>query len=47
MPSLITQVKSKLFIHSSRKSLHALDGAYARLYREQFADQPDRVASAG
>ena len=25
MPSLITQVKSKLFIHSSRKSLHALD----------------------
>ncbi|ALX66073.1 DUF58 domain-containing protein [Microbacterium sp. XT11] len=31
MPSLITRVKSKLFIHSSRKSLHALDGAYASL----------------
>ena len=26
MASLITQVKSKLFIHSTRKSLHALDG---------------------
>ena len=30
MASLITQVKSKLFIHSNRKSLHALD-AYTDL----------------
>ncbi|AZS38805.1 hypothetical protein CVS54_00102 [Microbacterium oxydans] len=41
MPSLITQVKSKLFIHSMRKSLHALDGAYASLLRGRSLDFED------
>lgn len=41
MPSLITQVKSKLFIHSSRKSLHALDGAYASLMHGRSLDFED------
>ncbi|MFS0911135.1 DUF58 domain-containing protein [Microbacterium sp. 179-I 3D2 NHS] len=41
MPSLITQVKSKLFIHSSRRSLHALDGAYASLLHGRSLDFED------
>lgn len=41
MPSLITQVKSKLFIHSSRKSTHALDGAYASLLHGRSLDFED------
>ncbi len=41
MPSLITQVKSKLFIHSTRKSLHALDGAYASLLHGPGLDFED------
>ncbi|KNY04669.1 DUF58 domain-containing protein [Microbacterium sp. GCS4] len=41
MSSLITQVKSKLFIHSSRKSLHALDGAYASLLHGRSLDFED------
>lgn len=41
MPSLIAQVKSKLFIHSSRKSLHALDGAYASLLHGRSLDFED------
>ncbi|MFT4158120.1 MAG: DUF58 domain-containing protein [Microbacterium sp.] len=41
MPSLITQVKSKLFVHSSRKSLHALDGAYASLLHGRSLDFED------
>ena len=41
MPSLITQVKSKLFIHSSRKSMHALDGAHASLLRGRSLDFED------
>ncbi|MFE7651220.1 DUF58 domain-containing protein, partial [Streptomyces phaeoluteigriseus] len=41
MASLITQVKSKLFIHSSRKSLHALDGAYASLLHGRSLDFED------
>ncbi|MGM1018361.1 MAG: DUF58 domain-containing protein [Actinomycetota bacterium] len=41
MPSLITQVKSKLFIHSSQKSMHALDGAYASLLRGRSLDFED------
>ncbi|MFY9712772.1 MAG: DUF58 domain-containing protein [Microbacterium sp.] len=41
MPSLITQVKSKLFIHSSRKSMHALDGAYASLLHGRSLDFED------
>lgn len=41
MTSLITQVKSKLFIHSSRKSLHALDGAYASLLHGRSLDFED------
>lgn len=41
MPSLITQVKSKLFIHSNRKSLHALDGAYASLLHGRSLDFED------
>ncbi len=41
MPSLITQVKSKLFIQSSRKSLHALDGAYASLLHGRSMDFED------
>mgnify|MGYP001951996613 FL=1 len=41
MASLIAQVKSKLFIHSSRKSLHALDGAYASLLHGRSLDFED------
>lgn len=41
MPSLITRVKSRLFIHSSKKSLHALDGAYASLLRGRSNDFED------
>lgn len=41
MPSLITQVKSKLFIHSSQKSMHALDGAYASLLHGRSLDFED------
>ena len=41
MPSLIAQVKSKLFIHSSQKSMHALDGAYASLLRGRSHDFED------
>jgi len=41
MPSLLTRVKSKLFIASSRKSMHALDGAYASLLRGRSLDFED------
>lgn len=41
MTSLITQVKSKLFIHSSQKSMHALDGAYASLLHARSLDFDD------
>jgi uncharacterized protein (DUF58 family) len=41
MPSLITQVKSKLFIPSSQKSMHALDGAYASLLHGRSLDFED------
>lgn len=41
MTSLITQVKSKLFIHSSQKSMHALDGAYASLLHGRSLDFED------
>ncbi|MFJ4045843.1 DUF58 domain-containing protein [Microbacterium sp. NPDC089987] len=41
MTSLITQVKSKLFIRSSQKSMHALDGAYASLLRGRSLDFED------
>lgn len=41
MASLITQVKSKLFIHSSKKSMHALDGAYASLLHGRSLDFED------
>lgn len=41
MPSLITQVKSKLFVHSSQKSMHALDGAYASLLHGRSLDFED------
>lgn len=41
MSSLITQVKSKLFIHSSQKSMHALDGAYASLLHGRSLDFED------
>ncbi|MEV4669366.1 DUF58 domain-containing protein [Microbacterium sp. LWO12-1.2] len=41
MASLIAQVKSKLFIHSSRKSMHALDGAYASLLHGRSLDFED------
>lgn len=41
MASLITQVKSKLFIHSSQKSTHALDGAYASLLHGRSLDFED------
>lgn len=41
MASLITQVKSKLFIHSSQKSVHALDGGYASLLRGRSLDFED------
>lgn len=38
---LITQVKSKLFIRSAQKSMHALDGAYASLLRGRSLDFED------
>ncbi len=41
MPSLITQVKSKLFITSARRSMHPLDGAYASLMRGRGSDFED------
>ncbi|SJN38260.1 hypothetical protein FM104_10020 [Microbacterium esteraromaticum] len=41
MQPLITQVKSKLFIRSSQKSMHALDGAYASLMRGRSLDFED------
>ncbi len=41
MPSLVTQVKSRLFIRSSQKSMHALDGAYASLLRGRSLDFED------
>lgn len=41
MTTLITQVKSKLFIHSSQKSTHALDGAYASLLHARSLDFDD------
>ncbi|MGX1933553.1 DUF58 domain-containing protein [Microbacterium resistens] len=41
MPSLLTPVKGKLFITSSRKSTHALDGAYASLLRGRSLDFED------
>ena len=41
MPSLITQVKSKLFITAARRSMHPLDGAYASLMRGRGSDFED------
>lgn len=41
MSSLITQVKSKLFIDASQKSLHALEGAYASLLHGRGIDFED------
>ncbi|WP_406247702.1 DUF58 domain-containing protein [Microbacterium sp. M] len=41
MASLITRVRAKLFIHSSQKSMHALDGAYASLMRGRSHDFED------
>ncbi|WP_040167844.1 DUF58 domain-containing protein [Microbacterium gorillae] len=41
MPSLITQVRSKLFITSSRASMHPLDGAYRSLLRGRSMDFED------
>ncbi len=41
MASLLTPVKGKLFIQSSRKSTHALDGAYASLLRGHSLDFDD------
>ena len=41
MTSLVTQVKSRLFIHSPQKSMHALDGAYASLLRGRSLDFED------
>lgn len=41
MPSLITRVRAKLFIHSSKKSTHALDGAYASLLHGRSNDFED------
>lgn len=41
MSSLISRVKSKLFIHSRQKSMHALDGAYASLMRGRSHDFED------
>lgn len=41
MTSLISRVKSKLFIHSKQKSMHALDGAYASLLRGRSHDFED------
>jgi len=41
LASLITQVRAKLFIRSSQKSMHALDGAYASLLRGRSLDFED------
>lgn len=41
MASLLTPVKGKLFIDSSRTSTHALDGAYASLLRGHSLDFDD------
>ncbi|GAA4489700.1 DUF58 domain-containing protein [Microbacterium panaciterrae] len=41
MASLLTPVKGKLFIQSSRRSTHALDGAYASLLRGHSLDFDD------
>lgn len=41
MTSLVTQVKSRLFIRSAQKSMHALDGAYASLLRGRSLDFED------
>lgn len=41
MASLITQVRSKLFLPSARRSLHALDGAYASLLHGRSLDFED------
>lgn len=41
MASLIARVKSTLFIRSSRRSLHALDGAYASLLHGRSLDFED------
>ncbi|UWF77585.1 MULTISPECIES: DUF58 domain-containing protein [Microbacterium] len=41
MTMLITQVKSRLFIRSTQKSVHALDGAYASLLRGRSLDFED------
>lgn len=46
MTSLITQVRAKLFIRSSRKSMHALDGAYASLLHGRSLDFEDLRAYA-
>lgn len=39
--TLLTRVKGKLFIHSRRKSVHALDGAYASLLHGRSLDFED------
>ncbi|WP_203136878.1 DUF58 domain-containing protein [Microbacterium sp. JZ31] len=41
MPSLITRVRAKLFIHATKRSTHALDGAYASLLRGRSDDFED------
>lgn len=41
MASLVTQVRAKLFIRSSQKSMHQLDGAYASLLRGRSLDFED------
>lgn len=41
MATLLTRVKGKLFIHSRRKSMHALDGAYASLLHGRSLDFED------
>lgn len=41
MPSLVPTVKSKLFIHSKRKSMQLLDGAYASLLHGRSLDFED------
>lgn len=41
MPSLVPTVKSKLFIHSTRKSMQLLDGAYASLLHGRSHDFED------
>ncbi|MGO1410303.1 MULTISPECIES: DUF58 domain-containing protein [unclassified Microbacterium] len=39
--TLLTRVKGKLFIHSRRKSAHALEGAYASLFHGRSLDFED------